>query len=110
MRRPRPLAGGRLPDALARIDLGTLAGAVVASDGEMVFIERLAVDCSANTAWDDDAIAAHLARRLALALQARVTDPLVLRFRDRAEYVAAALVAFADGQASRCWRFDELDG
>jgi len=110
MRRLRALAGGRLQDALARIDLGTLAGAVVASDGEMVFIERLAVDCSANTAWDDDAIAAHLARRLALALQARVTDPLVLRFRDRAEYVAAALVAFADGQASRCWWFDELDG
>jgi hypothetical protein len=110
MRRVRALADGRLQTALACIDAASIVSESASTDEEIVFVERLNVDCSANTNWDDDAIAAHLARRLALALQARVADPRVLRFRDRADYVAAALMAFAEGRANLCWWFDELDG
>ena len=102
-RRLRELAGQRLHTALARVDLGL-------NDDGYVFIERLSVDCGANTAWSDDAIADHIARRLALSLHARLAQDDVLRFRDRAEYVAAYLVARADGRAERCWWFDEFEG
>lgn len=107
-RRLRDLAAGRLPDALARVVLqGPGTGD---QDGEIVFVERLEVHCGANTAWDDAEIAAHIARRLALALQSRLADPGLLRFRDRAEFVAAALVALAEGRAGQAWWLREFDG
>ena len=52
----------------------------------------------------------HITRRFALALQARFSEPGLLRFRDRVEFVAAALVAFAEGRAERCWWLAEFDG
>ena len=84
---------GRLTHALSQAPLATpRTGASDAAD-EIIFIERLSVHCSANTAWDDDALAAHVARRLALALEARLAEPDVLRYHDRAEYVASESLA-----------------
>ena len=101
---------GRLTHALSQAPLATpRTGASDAAD-EIIFIERLSVHCSANTAWDDDARAAHVARRLALALEARLAEPDVLRFHDRAEYVASAALAICQGRLDQCWWFRELDG
>jgi hypothetical protein len=104
------LARGRLGQALARVRLEGPEPAAGDGTRELVFIERLAVDCGGNTAWDDDALASHMARRLALALEARLAEPDVLRFRDRPDYVAAAALAIAQGRLGQCWWFDELDG
>ena len=105
-RRLGEIAAGRLREALARID----DGGATAHEDEIVFIDHIAVQCAANTAWDDDALAAHIARHFARGLQLRLADPMLRRFRDRADFVAAALAAFADGSAARQWWFDEFDG
>jgi hypothetical protein len=121
----RALARTRLDDAVSRgapaamKDSGgpserdsSRGGAAAAVDGAgaLVFIDRLAVHCSANTHWDDDAIAAHLARRLALALQTGLAEATVLRFPERADYVAAAALAIIQGRLNQCWWFDEFEG
>lgn len=104
------VAKGRLGQALARTRLDGPPSATAAESGELVFIERLAVHCVGNTAWDDDALASHLAHRLALALTARLADPDVLRFRDRPDYVAAAALAIAQTRLAQCWWFEAFDG
>ena len=109
-RRLEDVARGRLPQALARVQLDPAPAAPSEAGEELIFIERLAVECSANTAWDDDALVSHMARRLALALQSQLAHPGVLRFRDRADYVAAAALAIADGRLAQCWWFDEFEG
>jgi hypothetical protein len=101
---------GRLVHALGRAPLAAPRAGTGDAEQELIFIERLAVHCSANTAWDDDALAAHVARRLALALEARLADPDVLRFHDRAEYVAATALAICQGRLAQCWWFGEFDG
>ncbi|MDM0109635.1 hypothetical protein QTH97_32270 [Variovorax sp. J22R24] len=106
-RRLRDVAAGRIENALAHVEL---AGPSEPDGGEMIFIDRLDLHCGANTAWDDAVIAGHIARRFASALQARLAEPGLLRFRDRAEFVAAALVGFAEGRAERCWWLAEFDG
>lgn len=109
-RRLRDLAvpgAPHLPTALQQAAMSKPPGA---DDGALIFIDRLEVHCHANTAWDDEAIATHLARRLAHALQGRLTQPGLRRFSDRAEYVAAALLALADASLPRCWWFAEFDG
>jgi hypothetical protein len=79
-------------------------------DDAEIFIDDLHVDCNVLATWDDAA--------LARAFAARVHDELVRAtqsgahkvFRDRTEYLAAAIVALADGRASRCWWFDSFSG
>ena len=106
-RRLRDIAADRIDDALAHVEL---AGPGDPDGAEIIFIDRLDVHCVANTAWDDAVIAGHLARRFALAMQAQLAQPGLLRFRDRAEFVTATLVAFAEGRAERCWWLGEFDG
>ena len=105
-RRLEDAVRSRLGQALTQV---RLEPASVASP-ELVFIERLAVECSGNTAWDDDLLVSHMARQLALSLQRQLGQPEVLRFRDRPDYVAAAMLAIAQGRLAQCWWFDEFDG
>lgn len=109
-RRLGQLAQGRLERALSRARLEGDPASVGETTQELTFIGRLAVHCAGNTAWDDDALASHVARRLVLALKARLSDPDVLRFRDRPDYVAAAAMAIAQGRLAQCWWFGEFDG
>ncbi|MFB9240310.1 hypothetical protein IV454_24025 [Massilia antarctica] len=80
-------------------------------DPAYLFIERLVFDCPLNAAWSDTRLADSLAKALAAALAASEAQPArALAFRDRAEYLAAFLLALADGSAWRQWCFDEFDG
>jgi len=97
------IAKEHLPLALEGISLGV-------GQDEYHFIERLPVQCVANSLWDDGQIAVQMARRLALALADTVAKGASLHFHDRAEYLAAFLVALADGTAFSRWWFDEFDG
>lgn len=98
---------GAVPRAMSRaidIELG---------DGdEVVFIDKLVLEAHANAAWDDGAIAAALARSLLGALGRALAGPAagITRYRERAEWVAAFIVAALDGRAWSDWRFDEFDG
>jgi hypothetical protein len=73
-----------------------------------VFIDEIRIGCTVQAGWDDAAIAAAVAGRLAAALDEQV--PGAIAFRDRSEFVAAALVALADGVAHQRWYFEAFDG
>src|SRR5690554_309657 len=98
-RRLREMAGERLQRALSRISIADTEGAAL-------YIETLAIDCSVNSTWDDEAIATQIARGLAQALNGDVVRRSARRFTDRAEFVAAWLLAMADGATATRWWFD----
>lgn len=101
-RRLRDAVAGQLADALARkLDPHCNPGA-------QVFIDEIRIGCAVQSSWDDAAIAAVIADRLAAALAEPGAGSIA--FRDRTEYVAAALVALADGVAQQRWYFAEFNG
>jgi hypothetical protein len=101
-RRLRDVVAGQLADALAhKLDPHRNSGA-------QVFIDEIRIGCAVQSSWDDAAIAAVIADRLAAALAEPGAGSIA--FRDRTEYVAAALVALADGVAQQRWYFQEFDG
>ncbi|MBP1202429.1 hypothetical protein JOD97_000443 [Duganella sp. 1411] len=94
----------QMPQAVAR-------RAPDAGEPAYLFIERLVFDCPLNAAWSDARLADALAKTLVAALTASAARPeRALAFRDRAEYLAAFLIALVDGGAWRQWCFDEFDG
>ncbi len=101
--RLREVAARKLGEAIA-------AGLPDVADESVVFIDRLDFDCALNAAWDDDQLARACARDFVHALTAQADAAGVRRFADRAEFVASFAIALADGDAERCWWFDEFEG
>lgn len=99
----RAALDGQLAQALAPF-------ATARDDGTRLFIDRLVVDGAVGGAWDLDAIVHTVARRIATALSAGIDAGVGITFRDRAEFIAAFIVALADGSAWRRWWFEEFDG
>lgn len=112
---------GRL-DALERVVAGAVsthvagalagfeqAGAGYPDDAE-VFIERLDFDCTISQAGDGAELARSLAAHILEEIARAARTGACLVFRDRAEYVAALILALADGQAGRRWWFDAFAG
>jgi len=103
----------QMRDGLARglpAALQAACGRTFDDDERHVFIDRLDVHCAVASHWDDAAIARAFAQRLARALLSSAPDPGTMVFRDRPEYLAAFLVAAADGTASSRWWFEEFAG
>jgi hypothetical protein len=75
-----------------------------------VFVERLALQCSVSSEWDDAAIGAAVAKSLAAALERSLELPGTVAFRDRVELVAAFYAALTDGRAWERWWFESFDG
>lgn len=75
-----------------------------------VFVERLALQCSVSSEWDDAAIGAEVARGLAAALERSLELPGTVAFRDRVELVAAFYAALTEGRAWERWWFESFDG
>jgi len=101
--RLREVAARKLGEAIA-------AGLPDVADESVVFIDRLDFDCALNAAWDDEQLARACARDFVHALTAQADAAGVRRFADRAEFVASFAIALADGDAERCWWFDEFEG
>lgn len=102
--RARAALAQHLPQAIA-------ARTPFADNGRYLFIERLEFSCAVQAAWGDDRLAEVLAGALARELAAAPADAgRATIYRDRAEYLAAFLIALAEGKAWSEWRFDEFDG
>jgi hypothetical protein len=95
--------------ALAGLERRRIALASV-PDGAYVFIEHLHFACAVNSAWDDSAIGDALAAALAASLDKAPRRDGATVFRDRPEFLAAFLLAAADGTAWARWWFDEFEG
>lgn len=106
----------RRVDAALEAELGRALSDVlngpVAGDGAMVFLRRLDFDWTIDAAWD----ATDIARQCALALTREVVAELaspasgnVVRFRTRADYLAAYVVARATSTATS-WLYAAFDG
>lgn len=86
------------------------------TDAELVFIDTLELACCANTASDDDRIVMEMAHRFEASVASVLRSTAanggfgVRRFRDRAEWIAAYLLARLDGTASDRWWFGDLAG
>jgi hypothetical protein len=80
----------------------------------VVFIDQLVLDIDVGAAWDRDAVADQIARRvgqnLARTLAGGGAGGGVVRYRDRAEYLAQFLVDLAAGGAFDSWRYAEMEG
>jgi hypothetical protein len=79
-------------------------------DGSVLFIERLDVEAVSGNCAHVDAVVRVLAGRIARAVTAEIDGGRGVRFRDREDFVAAFLVALADGSAWSQWWFEEFDG
>ena len=99
----------RLLDAVQRL-LPRVLGAPAGDAGARVFIDRLCVDGAINTAWDDERIVATLSHALATGIGQALAHDTGRHFADRSEWLAAFLLALADGQAWQAWWFDEMRG
>lgn len=106
--RLRDVLAVQVPQAMAQ----RMPDAAMDTDNQgYLFVEQLAFDCPLNAAWSDDRLADALATTLATALAASETRPAGnIAFRERAEYLAAFLIALAEGSAWRQWCFDEFIG
>lgn len=102
----------RARDALASSLSAALATACERDleDEGYVFIDRLEVECAVATHWSDDSIASAFSAQVARALQLDRSLGRGVSFRDRAEYLAAFLIATVEGHASGRWWFSELAG
>ena len=95
---------------------GTLATALApffrSADDGVVFIRRLDVPLTVSSAWSRERcarrFAAVLSRSLAQTVQAGGDD--VIRFPDRAAYLAQFLQDLAAGRAWGAWYYQEFDG
>ena len=96
--------------ACARL-LGPLCGD---GDPAVWFVRSLAVDVSVDTGWEADRLsemwAAQVARSLGRRLAHGDDGAEVLRFPDRAAWLAQFLRDLADGVAWRKWYYASLDG
>jgi hypothetical protein len=99
----------RMLDAVRRLLPQALA-APAGGTGAQVFIESVEVECAVNAAWDDERIVHTLSRSLAHGIVQALAHDTGRRFADRAEWLAAFLIALADGKAWQGWWFDELRG
>jgi hypothetical protein len=98
-----------LPGELA----ARLARTLDPRDTALVFVRRLAFQVAIDAAWDRDAIAAHCARALAATLARELAagdSENLVRFADRAEYLARFMVDTANGVAARRWYYEEFAG
>ena len=105
--------GARLRDAVAHGLQNRLPSvlALLPLDGPaLLFVDRLETGIGISTASAVDDIADAFVQTLLGDLDRAATDPSVLRFADRAEYLAAFLLALADGTAWRRWWFEGFDG
>ncbi len=75
-----------------------------------LFVDRVALQCTVSSDWDDAAIGAEVARSLAAALERGLDLPGTVAFRDRAELLAAFYFALAEGCAWERWWFEAFDG
>jgi hypothetical protein len=84
------------------------------SDTSLWFIRRLQVDVALNAALERDQIAeaftAQIGKSLGDALQERADDGNVLRFPNRAAYLAAFLSDLANGAAWSKWYYESFAG
>jgi hypothetical protein len=79
-------------------------------DGSRVFIDCLVIEGEVGGAWELDILVRNLAHRIAAAIVGEIDGGGGLRFRDRADFVAAFLLALADGNAWQRWQFEEFEG
>jgi len=79
-------------------------------DGVSLFIDRLVIADAIGGRWDPDVIVRRIAARIAAEVSAEIDGGGGLRFRDRAEFVAAFLAALADDSAWTRWWFSEFQG
>jgi hypothetical protein len=106
-----PMLERELIDAFGQQLAGALAPfASGRDDGSSLFIDRLVIADAIGGKWDPEVIVRKVAARIATALSAEIDAGGGLRFRDRAEFVAAFIAALADGSAWSRWYFSEFDG
>ena len=98
-----------LPAALASPMTALLAG----QDDELIFVRRLELDFSVDAGWDRDAIAAQCAQALGsrLARELLSADSTnVIRFTNRAAYLARFLADRSTGDAGSRWYYARFGG
>ena len=109
---------GRLDDALGKSLPEALAGAVARwfsdADESVWLIRRLDLDLDINAAWDREQLAkswaGQFARALAAGMRADGDGQNVIRFPDRAAYLAAFLGDLADSSAWGRWYYESFEG
>jgi len=102
---------GELRDALeSRLAAALAPFAAARDDGATLFIERLEVEGIVGTSDDIDAIVRAVARRIAGAVSDEIDGGRGVRFQERADFIAAFVVALTDGTAWSNWWFEEFDG
>lgn len=99
-----------LPEALEQ----AFAPMDAARDDAVWRIRHLVLDVAVSSAWDDRGLARAWAARLAIAvrraMEAGGDGVTVMRFRDRATYLAAFVAELAEGTAWTRWWFDSFEG
>lgn len=110
---------GRIEEAVAQHLLGqTLSGLLSkwfsAADESVWLIRRLELDVAVNAAWEREqvtrVIAMQIARMLGATLQHETGDENVLRFANRAAYLAHFLTDLAQGTAWGKWYYESFAG
>jgi hypothetical protein len=109
----------RLDEAM-RQDLGQILAAALAPwfsrhDTSIWFIRRLELAADVNAAWDREQVARSLARQIVRALSAALHEDAIdgeniLRFPDRAAYLAHFLMDLAEGRAWTKWYYHPFNG
>jgi hypothetical protein len=115
---PSPERLGKRLDEVMRKDLPAALGAVLkptlgASDESLWFIRRLDVPIDVNAAWEPDAIARSWARQISRTLAQDLSGAdggNVIRFPDRAAYLACFVVDAASGDAFSHWVYRSFAG
>lgn len=105
------IVSGYLPDILRQ----TASGLFQTSDTSVWFIRNLKLDLNVNTAWDRDVIAERWALQITRELSHALSDEGVagegiVRFPDRASYLASFVRDLAGGNAWGKWYYESFSG
>ena len=103
----------RIADAIGdrlHVALGAFRPACGLPDDAYLFIDRVEVECHVGAHWNDDLIGRAFGKALLDKLQHRIDSGAGIRFSERAEYLAAFLVALLDGTGFSRWWFEEFEG